>query len=210
MMPSAAIIEVTRNTIDNGPAPAFFVVGTVVTAGIGVVTGVVMTVVAGDICGVSITEDPEPVVTWVVTAVLLTGTTDVLPVPVVPEDDDTYPALPPLPPDEPPEYEYVGMTVIAVVSKTLPFAIKSSFSEFPLLKGTVWNAVTPPTINVMVIFPALTSSSVEDTISLGSKLFGPPYSPSTVVVNSPRGTPFICAMMTVPEGAGLPFRYTDP
>ena len=36
-------MDIARNTTDNGPAPAFFVVGTVATAGNGVATGVIIT-----------------------------------------------------------------------------------------------------------------------------------------------------------------------
>ena len=41
------MIDVARSNADNGPAPAFFVVGTAVTGGNGVVTGAAMMVVAG-------------------------------------------------------------------------------------------------------------------------------------------------------------------
>lgn len=208
---SMAIIDGTRNMSDNGPTPAFLVVGIVVTPGAGVVAVVAITVVTVAFFGALIFAeivDTVPVVDGVMTLVLFTGMTGELPVPV-PDDAATYPPPPP-PPDDPPEDEYDGITVVVAVSKALLFASKSSFSEFPLLKGKIWNAWTPPTKNVTLTFPAVTSSSVEVTISRGSKLSGPPYWPATVVVNSPLGSPLIFATMTVPAGAGLPFRNTEP
>ncbi len=208
------MMDIPRNTNDNSPAPAFFVVGTVVTTGEGVAVVVGIRVIAllvGKPSILEYIEERDSVVGKVVTDVCWTVS---LEVELVPEYDDTDPPLeyppPLLAPDELPEEEYVVVTVVVTVSNALPLAIKSSLSELPLLKGTVWNACTPLTKNIMDTLPAFSSSSVEDTISLGSKLSGPPYSPIMVVVNSPRGSPLIFATITVPAGAGLPFKYTDP
>ena len=48
--------DATTNTLDNGPVPAFFVAGTVVTAAEGVVSVVAITVIAGVAGRVSIVE----------------------------------------------------------------------------------------------------------------------------------------------------------
>ncbi len=61
------MMDTARNTTDKGPAPAFFVVGTVATAGNGVATGVTITVIAGEVCGASALqyiEDRDAVVRW--------------------------------------------------------------------------------------------------------------------------------------------------
>ena len=136
------MMDTARNTTDSGPAPAFFVVGTVVTAGNVVAPGVTITVVDGVVWGASILaliEDLESLAAGIATAVLLIVIPGIPLIPV-PEDDDRYPPPPPLlPPDELPDDEYV-VNVVTDVSKALLFAIRSSFSEFPLLKGTIWNA----------------------------------------------------------------------
>ena len=54
MIPRTTIMDEIKNTIDNGPAPDFFVVGgTVVTAG-WFIAGVTTTVGSGVVCGASI------------------------------------------------------------------------------------------------------------------------------------------------------------